>query len=355
LWAESEEYRVGAVPAPHPESAIAVVIVCHDSAPELERTLPALAAQLRDTDEVVVVDNASQDASADRAAALLPAATVLRAPGNVGFAEGCRLGAGASSAPLLLLLNPDAVPAPGCLDALRAAGAAHPGWGAWQALVTMDGGARVNSSGNLVHWLGFGWAGGLDGPADAVDPADREVGFASGAAMVVRRAAWAASGGFDRRYFMYGEDLDLSLRLRLAGWGIGIAPAARADHDYGFAKGDYKWFHLERNRWWTVLADYPAPVLACAAPGLLAFEVALLGAAWRGGWLRAKLRAQAAVLRALPAILRRRRAVQRTRVIGSRAFAAGLTTSLDSPQLPRVAALAAAQAAYWRAVTRWLG
>jgi hypothetical protein len=341
------------VPAPETLPAIAVVVVCHNSADALRSTLPALAAQLREDDEVVVVDNASGDDSAAAARRLLPRAAVIAAPGNVGFAAGCHLGVDASRAPLILLLNPDAVPQPGFLGTLRAAAAEHPAWGAWQALVTMDDGALVNTAGNLVHWLGFGWAGGLGDAVASVPPGDREVGFPSGAALVVRRASWERTGGFDRRYFMYGEDLDLGLRLRLAGEGVGIVPAARADHDYAFVKGDYKWFYLERNRWWTILGAYPAPLLVLVLPALLAFEVALLPAAWRGGWLRPKLRAQVAVLRALPQILRRRRAVQATRAVTPRQFAGGLTASLDSPVIGAASsssALAALQRGVWRAI-----
>src|SRR5215210_2144295 len=267
--------------------AVAVVVVCHDSAADLAATLPALTAQLGPGDELVVVDNASADGT--------PAA------------------ARASRAPLLLFLNPDAVPAPGCIDALRDCAGRRPDWGAWQALVTMAEGRLVNTAGNEVHYLGFGWAGRCGEPvAAAADAA--EVGFASGAALVVRREAWDAAGGFDDRYFMYGEDLDLCLRLRLAGWAIGIEPRAVVEHDYEFAKGAYKWFYLERNRWWTVIATYPAPLLALLLPPLLV--------AWRGGWLGAKLRAQAAVLRLLPAMVRRRRAVQATRRTPDAAFAA---------------------------------
>lgn len=333
--------------------ALAVVIVAYGSAEDLPATLGALAEQLRDGDEVVVVDNASPDDSAAVARAAMPSATVVRSAENGGFAGGTHLGARASTAPLLLFLNPDAVPQPGCLDALRACAQEHPEWGAWQALVTLPGGAEVNTSGNVVHFLGFGWAGGHGQRVADVPAQPRHVGFASGAALVVRREAWDATGGLDPAYFMYVEDLDLGLRLRLAGWDSGVVPAARVAHDYDFDKGDYKWFGLERNRWWTLLGDYPSRLLLLLAPALLATELGLLLIAWRAGWLSAKLRADRAVLRELPAILRRRRRVQASARIAPRAFADGLTASLDSPFLAAAAGVPGLQAlvaAYWRVV-----
>jgi N-acetylglucosaminyl-diphospho-decaprenol L-rhamnosyltransferase len=303
----------------------------------------------------VVVDCASRDDTAAVARSLLAGRGTVLEPGeNLGFAGGCNAGVAATSAELVVLLNPDAVPEPGFLEALRAGAAAHPDWGAWQGLVTLPGRQVVNTDGNVVHWLGIGWAGGLDEPADASRArGDRGVGFPSGAAMAVRREAWDAVGGFDGRYFMYGEDLDLGLRLRLAGWESGITPAAEAVHDYAFTKGDYKWFWLERNRTWTVLGAYPGPLLALLAPALLVFEVVLLLVAWRGGWLRAKLRAQVAVLRELPAIRARRREVQTTARVSTAVFAAALSDALDSPNLAAAQAIPGAetlQRAYWRLV-----
>ena len=114
---------------------------------------------------------------------------------------------------------------------------------------------------------------------------------------------------------------------------------------------------MERNRWWTVLGTYPSPLIALTLPALLVFEVALLVASWRGGWLRAKLRAQAAVVRSLPAMLKRRRAIQARRTITSRSFADHLTASLDSPYMGaamRVPCLDAAQAAFWEMARRLL-
>ena len=340
-----------------PEPALATIVVSYDSAAELPRTLDAVASQMRPGDELVVVDNDSSDGSAEVARASAPHARIVGLPSNEGFSGGCHAGARASSAELLFFLNPDAEVAPGCLDALRATAAERPDWGAWQALVLMPGGQLVNTSGGITHWLGLAWAGDCGRPVESAPPAPTEVSFASGAALVVRRTAWTALGGFDPAYFMYCEDVDLSLRLRLAGWGLGLVPAARVEHEYAFAKGDYKWFLLERNRWWTVLGTYPAPLLALLLPGLLAFDVALLAIAGRGGWLRAKVRAQRAVLRSLPWALRRRRAIQAAAQLSPAAFARSLTASLDSPFLGAVQSpvLRAAQRRYWTTVSRMLG
>lgn len=334
-------------------TAIAVVIVTYNSAEDVPATLEALRDQLRDGDEVVVVDNASTDGGPAAIRAAFPETTVIETGSNGGFAAGCHVGVDASTAGLVLLLNPDTVPQPGFLDALRATSGAEPAWGAWQALVTLPGGHEVNTWGNEVHYLGFGWAGGNGRPtADA--PGTREtVGFASGAAMVIRREAWNAAGGFQEHYFMYGEDLDLSLRLRLAGWKIGVDPAARAEHDYEFSKGDYKWFYLERNRWWTIVGTYPTRLLLLLLPALLVFDLLLLPVAWRAGWLKPKLRAQLAVVRELPRMLRHRRAVRRSAKVDARTFADGLTSSLDSPFLAAaqsVPGVAIAQGAFWRIV-----
>ena len=331
--------------------AVGVVVVAYRSADELPGTLGALVPQLGERDELVIIDNASRDGTAEVARRAAPRAMVIEAGANLGFAAGANVGARATRAPLLFFLNPDARPEPGCLDALRDAALAHPDWGAWQALVLLPGGELVNTSGGMTHFLGFGWAGECEQPVARVADGPAEVSFASGASLVVRREAWERVGGFDDSYFMYGEDLDLGLRLWLAGWRVGMVPEARVVHAYEFARGSWKWFLLERNRWSTVVADYPTPVLLAVLPALLAFELALLPVAARAGWLGAKLRAQAAVVRSLPRLLRRRRRVQELRVASPRAFAAHLTATLDSPYLAaarRAPALVRLQAWYWR-------
>jgi GT2 family glycosyltransferase len=342
------------VPEPAPD-ALAVVVVAYQSAEHLPSLGRAVLEQLREDDELVVVDNASTDGSAEVARSLGEAVTVVETGQNLGFAGGCQVGASATRAPLLLFLNPDSTPHANCVAELRLAASRHPEWGAWQAAVLLDDG-RINSSGGVIHYSGIGWAGGYGELASALPVSDCPVAFPSGAAMLVRRAAWQTLGGFSEEYFMYGEDLDLGVRLWLCGYGVGLVPSARVGHRYEFEKGSEKWFWLERNRWRTLLSVYPASLLALLAPVLLAAELGLLAVAAGGGWLGAKLRAQIAVAHDLPTTLARRRAVQRRRQISTRDFASHLTSSLDSPYLraARRPWLRIPQALYWSAVVRAL-
>lgn len=333
--------------------AIDVVVVSYDSGDDLPPLFEHLLPQLRPADTVTIVDNHGADGVAAIVGEIAPQARVLAPGTNTGFAGGTNAGVQAGDAPLVLLLNPDAVPAPGAFDALRAVAAAEPKWGAWQALVTMDGGERINTAGNVAHVLGLGWAGRCGEPVTDAPKERERCATVSGAAMVVRREVWEQLGGFDERFFMYCEDQDLSLRIRLAGWELGIEPAARVDHGYDFGKGSGKWELLERNRWWTVLSTYPARVLWPLLPLLVLFDLALLPVAAAGGWLGPKLRAQTAVIRSLPAISRRRRTVQATAAISPAAFAEALSTGLDSPYLggaARVPGVEAALSGFWALV-----
>jgi len=329
-----------------------VIIVSYHSEGALAHTLPALVRELHDGDELIVVDNGSGDASVAAIRRLAPDATVVESGHNAGFPAGCNAGAARARNPLLVFLNPDAVPQAGWGEAIRAPLANGSGWAAWQALVTQEHGAAVNTAGNVVHFTGVAWAGQAGTPLERADLRRREVGYLSGACFAVRREAFEAVGGFDASYFLYHEDLDLSLRLRLAGGRLGLEPDARVEHDYEFVKGDYKWELMERNRWATLVRTWPGPVLALVAPALAATELAIWLAAATGGWAGPKRKATGDVLRALPRWRRERAAIQAQRSVTPAEFAQWLDGDLSSAYLgaaARIAPLRAAVRLYWRA------
>jgi GT2 family glycosyltransferase len=321
-------------------------------------TLRALTDQLRDGDEIVVVDNGSRDGTAEAARQAARGATVIETGENLGFAAGSNRGAALTSGALLLFLNPDAVPAAGFRDAIELPMVEGRGWAAWQGLVTSEAGTVVNSLGGVVHFTGIAWAGGAGEPIERLDElighgSRGEPVFVSGACLAIPSAAFEGVGGFAEEFFLYHEDVDLSLRLRLAGGPLGLEPAAAVDHDYEFAKGAAKWRRLERNRWATLIRTYPSSLLVALAPALFATELALLPISAAGGWLAQKVGAWADVIRWLPRLLRERRAIQATRTVDAAAFARALTADLDSAYLGgagRSPLLRRGLRAYWSVV-----
>jgi GT2 family glycosyltransferase len=332
--------------------SLSVLIVAWNSREELARTLPALLPELGEGDELIVVDNASDDGTADAVASLAPAARIVRSGRNLGFAGGCNHGAAEAQGDLLIILNPDAAPRPGFGEAIRRPWQDGRGWAAWQALVADGDGKTINSAGNPVHFTGIVWAGGHGRPIGAAPPVG-EVAALSGACLAIPRRTWVDAGGFPERFFLYHEDVDLSLRLRLAGGALGIEPAAVVDHDYEFGAREHKWRWLERNRWAFLIRVYPASLLALLAPALILTELALIPASIAAGWGKQKFAAMGEVVRWLPRLLRERRQVQSARTISPAEFAAWLTPDLDSPFIPAVTRslpVRLALRAYWRAV-----
>lgn len=319
------------------------------SADSIGEILDAIRAEVEPGDSVVVVDNASEDGTADVVAAKHPEAVLVRSGENLGFAAGANLGAASTGGELLLFLNPDVVPEPGALTTLRQAAGR---WDVCQGLVTYPDGVTINTAGGELHFSGLAWAGGCERPASEAGP-EREIGFASGACLLIRRDLWQRLGGFEESFFMYCEDVDLSLRARLAGARIGVVPSARFRHAYEFAKGTSKWRLLERNRWLTVLRTYPTALLLASLPFLFALEPVLMAIAARDGWLRPKLASQLDLLRGGWGALAARRRIERQPGVE---FARHLRPDLASPYFGtagRSELVRRVLTASWRLI-RWL-
>jgi GT2 family glycosyltransferase len=321
-------------------------------------TLNALGEQLREGDELIVLDNESADGTADAVRELAPAADVIEAGSNLGFAGGCNRGAEAAGGELLCFLNPDAVIQRDWRDAIEAPHTDGRGWTAWQGLVTAEAGRIVNTRGGVVHFTGIAWAGGAGESIEMAGGTAGEPGFVSGACLALPRQTFLDVGGFSEPFFMYHEDVDLSLRLRLRGGTLGVEGGALVDHDYEFEKGGAKWRYLERNRWATILRTYPPALLLLVMPALWATELSLVPVSIAGGWFRQKLQAWLDVVGWLPRLLRERRAIQRGRRVGAGEFAGRLTPDLNSPYLGRAGTSRLLQGGlrlYWRAVLAALG
>ena len=219
-----------------------VVIVSYNSEQKLPRCLDGLAGA--DGVQVTVVDNASQDGSLEVVAGFPARAIAL--DWNSGFAHGCNVGWREGAAPFVLFLNPDASID---VDAIRVL-ASHLEQDARVGIVAPR---IVHEDGALSHSLrrypslarAFAQAFFLHRLAPRADWTDEVVRDAavyerpgspecvSGACLLIRRSLLDTLGGFDERFFLYGEDVDLCRQVRDAGAEIRYEPAAICVHAGG--------------------------------------------------------------------------------------------------------------------------
>jgi GT2 family glycosyltransferase len=216
---------------------------------------------------VVIVDNASDDGSADEIAAWVAEAgdarlRLVRSPANTGFSGGHNQGmAAAPGAGFYLILNSDALLRPGFFDALLAAARASPRAGLIAPRLEWEDGTPQESCFRFASPASELIRGAQTGPVTRLlsrhvvalpatpDPAAIE--WASFACILLRGDMVQAIGPMDEGYFLYFEDSAYSLAARRAGWGVVFAPAARAVHFRG-GSGPVKAIQAARKR----LPDY---------------------------------------------------------------------------------------------------
>ncbi|HVW41586.1 MAG TPA: glycosyltransferase [Amycolatopsis sp.] len=187
--------------------------------------------------EVIVVDDASPDDTAERVAAC-PGVRLVRAPRNLGFIGACNLGAAQARGEFVMFLNNDTEVRPGWLDKLVELVEDRPEVGlAGSMLVYPDG--RVQESGGIIWSDGTGWNYGRDEPAPRPwHQTVRDVDYCSGAALLIRRDLFERIGGFDSRYApAYYEDTDLAFAVRAAGYRTVVKPASVVVHHEGVSNG----------------------------------------------------------------------------------------------------------------------
>jgi N-acetylglucosaminyl-diphospho-decaprenol L-rhamnosyltransferase len=225
---------------------LAAVIVNYNAGPELRAAMRSIAQEMAGRPwEAVVIDNASTDGSSDYVWEFAPNARVLRNTVNVGFGRGINQGVEATSAPVILIMNPDCRIEPGGVKTMAAELESREGCAiVGPRVLDPDGSEQGSARGDPDMLTGlFGRTGLLRYllPSAAVSRRNvvssgggsATVDWVSGACMLVRRSAFNDVGGFDARYFLYWEDADLCRRLRARGYEIRYVPAAAAVHQVG--------------------------------------------------------------------------------------------------------------------------
>lgn len=237
-----------------------MVIASYQSWDHLHACLHSLLAHTTSAElEIIVVDNASSDGTPERLPAAFPSAQLILNHDNVGFARACNQGMAAASGDLLLLLNSDTYVRDDVIGRAAAHLLSRPDVAMLGCELRYPDGRRQHVANRRLsirrilierlwlykliprdrrgeYLLGGYWEG------------DREieVDWLAGVFMLLRPEVFACSGGFDERFWMYGEDSEWCMRLRRMGERILYAPRTGVVYHVGAASSDILWTERER-------------------------------------------------------------------------------------------------------------
>ncbi|HEX3886285.1 MAG TPA: glycosyltransferase family 2 protein [Phenylobacterium sp.] len=308
---------------------ITVIVVVYESGPTLAECLAAMRAQTFTGYELVLVDNASSDRTAQAAAKADPTIRLIENATNLGFAAAVNQGARAAKSRWLVLLNPDAFADPDWLAALAAAARVNPHVHCFTSRQLMaEDPSRLDGLGDVMALAGYPFRGGYTHP----NPGVLEPGWvfsACGGAMMIARELFLAVGGFDERLFCYCEDVDLGYRLRLIGEPTLLVPDAVVRHvgsaSTGGRRSDFAVFHGTRNRFWVFVKDTPAVLFWLTLPLHILATLVLFARHATRGEVATPIKGLAAGIRHVGVALEARREAQATRTASSWEIARAMT------------------------------
>jgi len=349
---------------------LTVCVINYNGERYLRRSLAAVFAQGPCVREVVLVDNASEDASLQVIRDRFPQVKVIGRDRNGGPAAARNEGFRAASCDRILFIDNDVVLSDAAAAQLSAALDANPQAAIGMPRILYDSRPdTVQFDGADCHYLGgmalhhAGW------PDESVPPSTRQIGSVGAGCFLVDRSRLRMVSPFDESFLFNYEDHDFGVHARVRGHEILAVSSARCRHLDGTPGlslrpgGRYaslRVYCLIRNRWLMLLKYYQWHTLVLLAPMLAVYELAQFAAVTAKGWLPEWFRAVSWTVCHLPALLARRREAQGERRVPDRELLTGgplpFRQELTPTRLQHTAKkmLDRAAVAYWRLIARFV-
>jgi len=269
------------------DKRVAIIIVTYNGSDFIGDCLSSLEKMIygKDSYEIIVVDNDSQDKSREiikkqeaRSKKDRIKLRVFLNKENVGFAEGNNIGiryALKKGFDYVYLLNQDTEAEPNFLVRALEVAEENKKIGSVQSrLMYFDNRDVINSLGGVIHFLGFGFTRGNKERFTAFDlrRSMSTIAYPSGAGVLIRCSLIEEIGMFEKEFFAYYEDADLGWRITLAGYENRIAYDSVVYHKYDFNRSIQRYFLLERNRYLLILRNYKWATLVLFSPGIFFWE-----------------------------------------------------------------------------------
>ncbi len=245
-------------------SLISVVVLNWNGSRVIGQCLDSLREQTYRPLEVIVVDNASTDGSAELVKKKFPWVKLVVNEKNLGFGGGNNVGIQESKGSYIMMLNNDTRLDPACVEELKRAIEKDEKYGACASKILLEYEDNlIDAAGIVVCPDGLSIGRGRLETGDLYDE-EVEVFFASDCACLYRREMLEDIGLYDEDFFAYADETDMGWRAQLRGWRCIYTPQARVYHFHSASSGAYspfKAFLAERNRIWVAIKSFPIPLL----------------------------------------------------------------------------------------------
>ena len=323
---------------------VSACVINYNGEAYLEETLKGIVSQLNQFREIILVDNASEDASLKIAEKFHPDVKIIRMRENCGPGAARNMGFKSAACDKILMLDNDIILAPDCAEKLLQALWEFPS--AAMAIPSVRYSERrdiIQYEGAGCHYLGLMSLHHQDMLIQAVSAVPRKVNSLVTACFAVDRSKIGKNDPFDESFFFNLEDHDLGVRTRILGDEIITVPASVCYHRGGstglsYRKGKpyprQRIFFLIRNRWQIILKHFHWKTLLFLGPMLVIYEIFQFAGLAKKKCLVDWLRSVGWTLRQLPEIARKRRLIQRARKTPDREI-------LDSGPIPLTGAFVA--------------
>ena len=244
---------------------ISVVVLNWNGAQVLEGCLQSLREQTYHPLEIIVVDNASTDHSADLVREKFPEYKLIVNEKNLGFGGGNNVGICASQGKYIMMLNNDTRLDPKCVEELKRSIEKNESYGACASKILLESAPDViDGVGILVCPDGLSFGRGRLEKRDRYDK-EEELFFAADCACLYRREMLEDIGLYDEDFFAYADETDMGWRAQLAGWKCIYSPNAIVYHLHSVSSGgrvsSFKAFLVERNRIWVAVKNFPISLI----------------------------------------------------------------------------------------------
>ena len=239
---------------------VTVIIPNYNGIQYIRDCLDSLKMQTMETD-IIVVDNASTDGSADIAGEY-DGVKLIKLADNFGFCRAVNEGIAATKTKYLILLNNDTKAAPTFVEELYKVIDAHDDtFSVASKMLQMNDPDRIDSAGDLYCALGWAFSLGKDMKSTRYDR-ESVIFSACGGAAIYRKDLFEQIGYFDELHFSYLEDVDVGYRARIMGYVNRYTPKALVYHAGSGTTGSrYNPFKVRlaaRNSWYVIYKNMPA-------------------------------------------------------------------------------------------------